>query len=60
MLPVKVYRINPEFSILRLTILKILKIADCKSFSDLLSVYQKTIDNLALKAQITTAADNKF
>ena len=47
---VKVFRIIPEFRILRLTFhkvsLKMLNSADNNSFSDLVSVYLKVIDPL--------------
>ena len=48
---VKVFRIIPEFRILRLTFhfLKMLNSADYYRFSDLFSVCLKTIDHLSLK-----------
>ena len=49
---VKVFRIVPEFRILRLISLKLLNFADSNSFFDLFSVYLNTIDHLNLKMLI--------
>ena len=62
---VNVFRIIPEFRILRLTFhrkstLKLLNLADYNSFSDLFSVYLKTIDHLNLYLVYCSFLDLNF